>query len=458
MTWTSLGSRLLGFVILLPLILGNFTVEEANLWLIFQAIVALQSMVDFGFTPTFIRIISYARSGKGGVEADSNVSDFWIGNEIAIPSVIGAMRSIYNRLAILAFALMAVVGSWAVMKPISLLEDTTIGWLAWVVIVASNSIIILGGRYGAYIQGINQIALYQRWQAVTGAVTICIAIFVLFVGGGLLHLVIIMQLGIIAGLIVSRRLAIKYAPEGAWSNPIIKNEKIMGNVWPAAWRSGLGVAMTYGTLQGTGIIYAQVASVADAAAFLLAQRIVRMLSSFANAPFYTRIPDMARMYADGDIEELIESARVGMLKANWVLLSGILVVGLVAETLLALIGSHTSFISIDVWLLLGLATLIERVGAMHLQLYSVTNDIVWHVANGVTGVILICVIPIAYIWLGMLGLPLGIFAGYLFFYTPYSVYKTYSKFSMSPLHMDGLSSLVPILLIGYVFWLCLISY
>ena len=35
------------------------------------------------------------------------------------------------------------------------------------------------------------------------------------------------------------------------------------------------------------------------------------------------------------------------------------------------------------------AGIAERVGALHIQLYSMTNHIVWHIANGVTGILLI---------------------------------------------------------------------
>lgn len=458
MSWANLGSRLLGFVVLLPLVLINFTVEEVNLWLLFQAVVALQSMVDFGFTPTFIRFVAYAKSEVSKAKNELHVPTSWLEKKVDISDVIEAMRSVYTTLALVAFVLMAVIGSFAVMKSVSLLEDSMTGWLAWIVIVASNSLMILGGMFGAYLQGADQIALYQRWQAITGAVTVCLAIIALLLGGGLLQLVLVMQMGVVGGFLVSRKLAVEDTPSGTWSKRIIKPPVILNNVWSAAWRSGIGVAMTYGTIQGAGVVYAQVATVADAAAFLLAQRVLRVIISFANVPFYTCIPRMARMYSGGKLDKLIECARLGMLRTNWLLITGILIVGFGAEPLLAVIESETTFVSNEVWLLLGLAALVERVGAMHLQLYSVTNHIVWHIANGVAGVILLCMIPVAYIWLDMLGLPFGILVGYLFFYMPYSVYKSYTQFELSFIYMDGLPSLTPMLLISFVFMLSFLGY
>lgn len=60
---------------------------------------------------------------------------------------------------------------------------------------------------------------------------------------------------------------------------------------------------------------------------------------------------------------------------------------------------------------MGLAALVERIGTLHLQLYTTTNHIVWHVANGVTGIIPLCPIPLAYWYLGVIGLPLGMLVG-----------------------------------------------
>lgn len=451
MTWGNLGVRLLGFVILLPLVLRQLTVEETSLWLLFQAILVLQGMVDFGFTPTFIRIISYARSGKLVLKGQPETIGTGIEIQKLTRRVISTMRYIYNRLSVLVFLLMTVMGSLAVMKPLSHIDDTSAGWFSWAVIVVVSVVAFRGAMFGAYMQGTDQIALFQRWKIVTGTISIIGAIIVLLVGGDLLPLVVALQSGIVVDVLVTRQLAIRHAPNTAWNSLIVKDPEIMQKVWPAAWRSGLGVAMTYGTIQGTGVIFAQFAPPAEAASFLLAQRIVRTISSFANAPFYTRIPRLALMYAEGKEALLVESARIGMRRANWILLLGIVVVGLSADPILALVGSQTPFVPNSVWLLLGLAALTERIGAMHLQLYSTTNHIVWHVANGITGGIMLCAIPFCYSKLGVLGLPLGMLIGYIVFYLPYCTHKSYSRFELKFFHMDGFSSVVPALLLSSMF-------
>ena len=450
MTWGNLGTRLLGFLVLLPLALGRLTVEEANLWFLFQALLALQRMADFGFTPTFVRIVSYARAGEITAETGLVVPGSLKASETSMRRVIRTMRKIYNRLSLIAFVLVAVGGSLAVIKPISQLDTMEVGWLAWATVAVSGVLIFRWGVFGVYLQGAEQIALHQRWQIVTGMLSIIAAIAVLYFGGGLFLLVAAMQAGSIAGVLVTRRLAIKYSPNDSWSEPPVADAEVMNAVWPAAWRSGLGITMTYGIIQGIGIGYAQIASPAQSAAFLLAQRVVRTLNSFANAPFYTRLPHMSRLYAEGRRHELVESARAGMLRANWVLVAGIVTLGFTADPLFVLVGSQTPFVTMDVWWLLGLATLVERIGAMHLQLYSTTNNIVWHFVATVTGGLMLLVIPLSFHWFGVVGLPLGILVAYAGFFTPYSLKHSYSTFHLRFVHMDGLASMLPVTVVAAV--------
>ena len=80
------------------------------------------------------------------------------------------------------------------------------------------------------------------------------------------------------------------------------------------------------------------------------------------------------------------------------------------------------------WALLAAAFLVERFGAMHIQLYSTTNHIIWHKANGVSGslylIISLALLPFA----GVNAFPLGILVAYLAFYSWYAPLHVYRAF------------------------------
>ena len=92
--------------------------------------------------------------------------------------------------------------------------------------------------------------------------------------------------------------------------------------------------------------------------------------------------------------------------------------------------SNASFVSPSLWMILGLAIFAERYGAMHLQLYSTTNHIVWHVANGVTGIIFL-IASLALVGLiGVYAFPISMFISNIGFYAWYSAGFSYRAYDL----------------------------
>ena len=448
-TWGSLSTRLLGFSVLLPLILNRLPVAEASLWLLFSTVVGLLTLADFGFAPTFTRAVAYANASSNidaqQLDTTSNIKiSINASPSITLIPVIHTMRYIYDRVGILALLLASTLGSLAMIRPISQMIDPTQGWLAWVAIVVGVASSLRGGMFGAYLQGSENISIYRRWEILIGTLSLATTLIVLLMGYGLLGLVLTTQAGILSNVIINRWLAIQLAPTDAWTKRVRLDSAVLSNIWSPAWRSGLGVLMTSGSIHGASVIYAQIAPPSHVAAYLLAQRIMQTLTSFANVPFYTRIPTLARLYAQGQIHTIIRIAKIGMQRANWLLVISIIAINFGAIFLLKIVGSKVAFIDNDVWLLMGLAFLFERIGAMHLQLYSITNCIVWHIANGVAGLIILVAIPISYNMFGIIGLPMGILMAYGFFYVPYSIKHSYQTFHLKLSTMDTAASILPV--------------
>ncbi len=448
MTSGSIGVRLLGLGAMLPLALNRLPVDEANLWFLFSSLLAIQALIDFGFSPTFTRFVAYCRTEQKAGQSPAMPIRYLGATKITSASVIATMRHIYNRVGIFAFVVAATAGSLAVAGPIGQLDESQGGWWAWAVIVVTGSIGLRSGMYTTYMQGAEQIALYRRWEILIGIVSASVGCVILIAGGGLLEIVVSTQIGVLVNAWVNRKLAISVSSPEEWSQRPIVDRSVMDAVWPAAWRSGIGVLVTAGVIQGTGVMYAQLSSPEESAPYLLALRLIHTIRTFSIVPFYTRIPSLAKQYADGRVDRIIDIARVGMNRTNWMLLAGVLGMGFFGEALMELINSKTPFVAPAVWGMLGLAILVERVGAMHLQLYSTTNHVVWHIANGVSGIIMLLVIPFAYQRFGVLGFPLGVLIGYVAFYVPYSMRLSYRAFKLRITDMDLSASIAPIVILG----------
>lgn len=463
MTWSSLVTRVGGMAILLPLVLRSFSSAEVALWLLFGAVAMLQIVGDMGFSQTFTRAISNVRGGADigelkRLDVRRVVSDQRTPNADALMRVLSAMRPIYSRIALVCLIVLITLGTYAVFPMVVPVQRQGAEgvWFAWMMVIGSNTFAVWGNVYQAYLSGTEKIALLRRWEALFGLLSIVFSCLILAFGGGLVSLVVSQQLWIVAGILRNRWLCTKDAIF-VYSANAPKDEEVIRTVWPSAWRSGVGVLMSLGIVQASGFVLARIESPSNLASYMLGLRLIQTISQISSAPFYSKIPLLARLCAEGKVSDLLAIARRGMQIANATFLSGFLVLGVFADDIFALIGSETSFPDRWMWTLLGAAFFVERVGAMHIQLYSVTNHIIWHVANGWTGCAMILASYVAYKYFGVAGLPMAMFFSYLFIYCSISVFHSYRAFELSFWRFDAPSAILPLVLasaiwVGVLLW------
>lgn len=448
MTWGSFTTKSLSLVVVLPLVLTRLSTQEIALWYLFSTILGIQMLADIGFTPTFSRVIAYGMGGASNIKDLRNierVQNSGQPNWKIIEQICSTMRVVYLRLTIVSIGLLAIVGTWAMLKPISAATDATSAWLAWGVILLASTMTLQGNTYVAYLQGVDCIALLRRWEILTSLGAIATSFIVLIAGGGLLGLVLANQGWLILNILRNRWLC--QTAEGGRFTQFTGNavdKDVFEAVWSSAWRSGLGVIMSYGLIQASGVIYAQAGSARGVASYLLALRLIDMVSQFSQAPFYSKLPILARLRSEGKLAEQVRVAKRGMSLAYWAYIVGFIGLGLFVAPLLKLIGSHVEFVSPLLWILIGLGKFVERYGAMHIQLYSTTNHIIWHIANGVTGIIYILVSLTLFKAIDIYAFPLGILAGYIGFYSWYSAKHSYQAFGLNFWSFERSTMLIPL--------------
>lgn len=445
MTWGSLGVRLLSLTLVLPLVLVHFSAPEVAVWQLFVSIYTMQMLFDFGLAPTFSRMLSYARGGAT-LEELADMRRPHGGHRPTRPEVVatvmGAQRWLYVRLCLAVVMLFAVVGSWALVKPLAQVHDPVAGWTAWAVVLATSAIGFWGNGYSAALQGMDKIAVMRRWEILFSFCQIASAVGVVAAGGGLLWLVVANQAWLVVGAVRNRVLLRHLHPE-LFALPAHPDRGVLAALWPAAWRSGLGVLMSQGLIQASGLIYSQFAQAAEVASYMLALRFATMISQFSQAPFYSKLPMLAQLHAQGSRQAQLELASRGMKLAHWVFVAGAVGVAAFASPALHWIGSRTPFVPTELWLLIALAFFVERYGAMYLQLYSTTNHIVWHIANGVTGLAMVVLAWVLFPHIGVWAMPLAMLVAYAGFYAWYAVLLASKAFGFSWLSFEKTCVLAP---------------
>ncbi len=462
MTWGSLAVRLSAVVLVLPVVLVRFAPAEVALWQLFATLTALALMLDFGLAPTLARLLSFARGGadlpalRYGLVAGASVlppaSDPEAGaaaQGTAAPALMATLRWLYPRMALGLVAVLAVLGTWALQIPVSQVAQTDEAWLAWALVVLSTGVSLWGGAYSAALQGMDRIAVMRRWEVAAGLAQLLSVFVVLAAGCDLLALVATYQLWAVLGVLrnvwLLRRLHPELFRQRAQAHPLA-----LQVLWAPAWRSGLGVLMCQGAIQFSGVVYSQLAPAAEVAAYLIALRVASMVSLFSQAPFYSKLPRLAELQASGQRTEQLRLARRGMGLAHAAFVPAMLGVAFAAQALLDLIGSQTPFVAPGVWAVLVLALFAERFGAMHLQLYSLTNHILWHVANGLAGAVMVLTAALVYPWVKVYAFPLAMLLAYGGVYATYCAWHSRRAFGLGLLAFESRAALpaLAVLLVG----------
>jgi hypothetical protein len=361
--------------------------------------------------PNFIRILAFANGGARESELndlrmvarDSSSSV----NSDLIQKVVFTVQRVSVGLALIIFTTLLLVGTLTLLRPMSYLGHQGHGWLAWVVFCVGVSMTTYGNCYGCCLQGLGRVAMFRRWEGFVLLVSVLFGGIAVVLGLGLVGLVVSQQVVIVIGLFGRRYLAIQELRViGCSMRGGIFDRNIFLLVWSKAWRTGSGVLMHGGVFHLTSLFYAQMARPELLASYLLAVKLLMAIVDFCKAPFYSKIPRLASLMAGGN--DVVFLARKGMRFSYLIYVSGFIFMGIFGAGFLNFIGSNTEFVSPRLWALMGVAFFFERFAAMHLNLYTLSNHIIWHKVYLVSGVIYLATFSAAYREVGFYAYPLAI--------------------------------------------------
>ncbi|QMW04582.1 lipopolysaccharide biosynthesis protein [Spirosoma foliorum] len=454
-TWASFLSKSFNVTIVMPLILSRLTTGDVNLWYLYATVISLQILLDAGFGSAFVRVIAYGTVGfndftklQSGVFLSSDEDGF---NESFITTVYHLMMKVYKLLCLIGLLILITVGSWAFMHPIQESSQAKLGWLTWGMFSITFPIILWGNVYLNLLQGTHNVPLVRRWDTLFNLISSASCIILLIIYPNVYILVIVTQFWMLVAVYRNYRLVANKYPFLKQNLPDTdKMNEIRKNVVPSALKSGLGLIMSQGIIQLSGFVYAQLATPAALASYLLGLNLIQAIRNFAQAPFYSRLPELAAYTGKGDIDQLKNVARRNMFRVYLIFSIGFFSVTFLHEPLFKLIHSNIVFPDPRLWGLMGLAFLVDRYGAMHLQVYSTTNHIIWHTLNGITGVLMIGLSIFLYPFMAIYALPVSMLSAYVLCYSWYAPYKSY-KFIKTSFFQYEWNTFLPFILILILF-------
>ena len=452
-TLLSQAARLGGMAALLPLIVHKLPAPEVALWYLFATIMTLQMLADLGFATVLARVYAFASVGSPQYrDLRVQVDDRRATGRTDVEQVWRIARTadwIYPRVVGAWLLLAGVFGSLAARPLVQETQHPMLAWLAWAVMLLTSATQLGTQRYTSLFMGLDRVPPLRLTEAAVRATIGMAALVAVWMGGGLLAVAICHLTGAAGTLLALDRLADRGVLGGdrrfltLWPEPR-PNASLLATVWPSAWRSGVGIALMVGVSQGSGLIVARLVTAREAAAYLIALNLMRAIYTISEAPFYSSIPLLAQLRARRDFAELRRRSELGMRRSYWAFCVLVIVAGTLMPWLLRWVDGDVRWVSDGLWVAMAAALLFERHGALHLQLYSTTNHIIWHWVNGVAGVLMLTGMAVLVPRLGLIGLPLGHLVGTAGFYFWVSARHAYRDARLPFPGFEVRTSLLPV--------------
>ena len=429
MTWAAILFKVAGMAFLLPLILTKLPETDIVVWYVFMTMISFALLLDFGFAPTFIRLTAYCNKDlKDNHQSLSSDATFKLIHKVddknaLLQYIWDIANNCYAKLAISAFFLFLIIGSFFVARPISQSSDPTTNWFAWFVVMITSSLAIYGNKYIAILHGKGLIAENQRVTMLCSLVSILAAALALVFSYNFLVVICFYQAATIGSYIYNKKLVKNhFSFSKSCKNKLSPHDlmQLKKGINATAWRSGVGILMSAGTIHSSLLVVANFLPPSVAASYMLAFQFIRLFSSLCQVPFYTKIPSMASHYIRKELDSLKRIAFFAELKSVTLFFIFSVTGYFLFPLFQNLFKIKTSLPNKMFWLLLCIGTMLERSGAMHIQLYSLSNKIIWHYLNGLS-----CLTFSVFLFLfweknGGLALPIAILASNVIIYFPIS--------------------------------------
>jgi O-antigen/teichoic acid export membrane protein len=381
-TWGKFLAQSLSLFAVTPLLLTRFDETEIAAWYIFASLNFFGTVLSQRLGLTFSRMFAFAMAGASNLspitgkrEQENDGKPNWTAFERAYGTIGSINLAVGWVNVLIAFGM-----GWYGLN--NILEGYTnpgLIWAAFGVTQLTSLLSFIYQRYSIALQGMNYIALSNRWQIIFSVVGIVVGFIALTLDANMLVLILVMRPLTLLGLLRNRFLL------GHVENGRVLTLKgygfdreVFNWAWPPAWKGFIVQFSLFGSGQIASIIYTGIGTKADVASYLFAMRIIDVIDQIARAPVYSVGPLMSRLSAAGEVDAMSKLVNQRMRIALSLLACACLFAAVLMPVLLELIGSNIYFIPQSIWLLLGALLMLSRFNFLSMLIASVGNQVFFY--------------------------------------------------------------------------------
>jgi uncharacterized membrane protein len=381
-TWGKFLAQSLSLFAVTPLLLTRFDESEITAWYLFASLNFFGTVLSQRLGLTFSRMFAFAMGGASNLspitgkrEQENDGKPNWTAFERAYGTIGSINLAVGWVNVLIAFGM----GWYGLNNILEGYANPGMIWAAFGVTQLTSLLSFIYQRYSIALQGMNYIALSNRWQIIFTLVGILVGAVALTLGANMLILVLVMRPLTLLGLLRNRFLlghvengrVLEFRAYGF-------DREVFGWAWAPTWKGFIGQFGLNGSAQLTAVIYTAYGSKLEVASFLFAMRMLQTITQIAQAPFSSVQPLMARLMAAGDVEMLGKLIRQRMGYSLALTAAGVGFGSVAIPFLLQLIGAKIGFIPVDAWLLLGGLTLLLRFDVLCCAVSATGNQMVYY--------------------------------------------------------------------------------
>jgi O-antigen/teichoic acid export membrane protein len=299
-SWVFNGLRLATGLLLLPLVLRKLSTTELGMYYIFLSQVAVAPVIDFGFSPTILRFVSYAMGGAQMIQAHGVSKGTGSGPNFGLLwQLFFTTRVLYRVMALIVLVTLGVWGTYIVELRIHETPSPNVTRVAWLITLIATVLNVYSSWAPVFLRGMDDVITSVRITVLASVVRFVLAVGLLLAGAGLMSL----PLGDLAGSLIQqviargtclRRLRCQPPPAkvGIWQN--------LRTMWPNSWRLGLLSLGGYLTVNANMAICLSVLGLAANARYGLSIQLLGVIGGMASVWTQVKWPVIGQQRARQD--------------------------------------------------------------------------------------------------------------------------------------------------------------
>jgi O-antigen/teichoic acid export membrane protein len=335
------GIRFGANLLLLPLVLTRLSSTEYATWVVFIALGNFANLADFGFGAAIPRVYSYLWAGAEDFDTEGMPASKGDGkpNFERIRQLNATAHSLYLKLSLGAMFLLAVGGSAFLVRSADASGIPQRIWWLWALFLIAIAYNLATSYWVLACQGLNLVRKMEIAAIFSGLGYVCCTAILLFMGAGLLAMIVATFLKGVIMREKCRRACRQAVPPS--EQKVGPHPEIIKKLWPNAYKFGILSIGAYLVMNGPVLICRWFLGEKTTASFGLTSQVVNFLTSFAILWLTVKWPEIAILRMRGRLEEMaaLFARRLSLVMASFIALA--LVVFFAGNVILEWKGTHT---------------------------------------------------------------------------------------------------------------------